>query len=635
MEAHSNHVDVSPRESGDSENGKAAILTAIQARAGAYDALMHSATHSGSEPRSTRRAYLDVELSTIDAALAELRRRRNLLSPASGCPPEVLSNIFRHCMELEPNHYPDPKDYVGSITGELCPRLGWMKVVQVCSSWRRAAHADGRLWTTVTTSLGARWTAEMMRLSKGLPVYWDLHLPTTLSMDQISPLSLLRDSASRMYGLRILYDGSDPTYRARQQQQSLHHLPTPALESLIIYLRDSPFLPFNGMFRDKAPKLQTLYVHNAELPRQLMGRQLTELTLLMDDKYRIFFEAREFVRLLRELPNLASLCIKNHTFGVNDRDEEANSQDEMVAQCPNLTSVTLHLENIAGSLFIFNHLATNTSAQVSLAGHYHPDHPDPAAPAQQDAAIARFAERMATNPICADMRTVEWRSYGVAHTPIREEADRVDRVYERTLTLSAWRANRHGYLLADYAGYKSPPPPDLKITLGFRAYQPELDPEDILPWPQPFPSALNVSLQTTGRRRFTVGSWSDVLSSFPQLKWLRVDRELAEYFLKNLNEEFGPSFPRSIKTLALLGVFWGTDEDDKLEELSTDQMLANVWTEAQESDGALENVIVGDVLSCSGDWQACIDEAGVAFEFVKRPEWMDESHEDWDDRTDW
>ncbi|KZV67908.1 hypothetical protein PENSPDRAFT_583224, partial [Peniophora sp. CONT] len=120
--------------------------------------------------RDTRLALLEKELEGINTTLTDLRRRRNFLIYASGSPPEVLSSIFHFLADIEPNYYPNFEDYPDVVTGKLPSRLGWLKVTQVCYSWRAAACGDARLWTSVTTSLGMQWATEMLRLSKSLPI---------------------------------------------------------------------------------------------------------------------------------------------------------------------------------------------------------------------------------------------------------------------------------------------------------------------------------------------------------------------------------------------------------------------------------------------------------------------------------
>ncbi|VDC01516.1 unnamed protein product [Peniophora sp. CBMAI 1063] len=605
-----------------SYNGKTAILDAIHARVGVYDAVTHSAARL--EPRSERRAHLDDELVAVDTALAELRRRRNLLSPASACPPEVLSSIFRFLSELEPNHYPDPKDFVGVVKGELPPRMGWMKVVHVCCSWRRAAHADAGLWTTVTTSLGMRWADEMVRLSRGVPIHLDLRVAKN-PQKNARLLCLLRKSAPRVSSLCILYDCARASWDAPQDS----HPTVPRLESLRIYSR-RPHPSLSSIFDDLPPNLQKLYIHNAFPPWHLMTQRVTELTLIVDVDDGSWFHARDFVDLLCRLSNLALLCIKNYNTEFEGDSEEGNPEhhDQVVAQCPKLISVTLHCEYIAGSLYIFNHLATHAEAQISLAGlhQYNEVH--------QTAALARFAECTATNPLCTTMQTVGWHSYGVSHWPTPKEDGRMDTVYERTLTLSAWRADRHEYLISEYYGYRAPPAPNFKLTLGFFAVpRPINSIEEILPWPQPFPATRNFSLQMTERFRLSVYSWPDMFSSFPRLQWLRVDRQLAESFLRRFGKEYSDDVPRTVKTLALLGVSgWGTADQDG--DDTKDHRLANFWRNARESGGALSKVVLGEVAS-ECDWHNCVKEAGVNIEFISHPLYMEEAHEDWDDRLGW
>ncbi|VDC01519.1 unnamed protein product [Peniophora sp. CBMAI 1063] len=233
------------------------------------------------------------------------------------------------------------------------------------------------------------------------------------------------------------------------------------------------------------------------------------------------------------------------------------------------------------------------------------------------------------------METVEWRGYGVARTPVLEETDRVDTIYERTLTLSAWRDDNAEYLLSDYAGYNRRSDPDFKLALGIEAVYPiRLAPGDIFPWPQPFTSARNVSLQPSRRYPFSVSGWNNVLRGFPCLEWLRLDRELAPRFLFSVYTSSPPTLPRSLQCLALLGFRRDVDEDG-FTDVSYDEMLAQTWRETRKEGGSLQAYIMGDV-SVEGDgFEDCIGREGVVVEVVRRPYCMQEGHEDWDDLTEY
>lgn len=458
----------------------------------------------------------------------------------------------------------------------------------------------------------------MLNLSKEFPVHLDIHTPAD---GQISPFSLLCDHCYRISSLQILCDGTE---LGRKQLHEDIYTSAPLLESLTIYTRGSCVSLSGGIFAEEAPKLQKLHLHNISPTWRLIGSQIAELTIIFDagnPPYRVL----GLLDILCNSPSLTMLCIKN-CFIIDDALE---AEDPLPVQCTRLLDITLHCEEITASMFILSHLVVHDSAKVSLSGAYRTSHD---VTPEQDIVVAMFHEYMVSDPIGSDLQTVEWRGYGAPHIPLRNEEDRVDAVYERTLTLSAWRVSRPNYLLADYAGYETPPPPDFRLTLGLDDHpSPLISPEDILPWPQPFTSARNVSLQMTKRYPFEVSSWSDVLDGLPSLRWLRVDRELAGQFLSDLSSD-GSSMPKSVRKLALLGIFWGSESE---ESSLQDQMLANVWQETLERDGELESIIVGSVPGSGGAWHESVYEAEVVMEVVHRPDWLNETHEDWDIRTNW
>ena len=111
-----------------------------------------------------------------------------------------------------------------------------------------------------------------------------------------------------------------------------------------------------------------------------------------------------------------------------------------------------------------------------------------------------------------------------------------------------------------------------------------------------------------------------------------VDRELAEDFLLQGKGYLADEISKSLKVLAIFGVLFGCSEGDPN---SPDQCLASIWRMIREDGGALEGVIVTDLVVEDSDLEPCIEEAGVVMRAVERPSWLREGHEDWDERTAW
>lgn len=600
------------------------VTAAIQSRISFYEAM------SSSERRfdpCLRAIAMDRELLTIDKVLSDFRRHRNSLISASACPPEVLSSIFRILAHMEPNYYPDPKDYLDVVTRKQGPRLGWIKVTQVCHSWRVAACTNSFLWATVTTSLGMDYAMQMLRLSKNSALSLDLPIIRSNPCGNAEPdsqalLSIVDDHVERISRLQILTGGVD-----RRWLLDLCKKPAPQLQSLFVFARRGPCTLASDVFAGSTPSLKELHLHNVTFPlHTLHGSAITRLTITAESRAYRHVNLGRFVEVLSHLSDLESLCIKNQwsneTLPVLPPDQTA------WVKCPRLIDIILHSRYANTVMSLYTRLSHHPDAKVDLAGDYTSRILEP----QDDQVLESFREHMEGLPICATIRTVEWRSFGAPRTPIPEQRDRVDIAHEKTLVLSAWRENNPEFLLADYEGYDAPPRPDFMLTLGCEAFtSSEKDPEDILPWPELFSSARNVSLQTSKRYPFTVMDWNDVFENLSHLEFFRVDRELAEEFLRDGKRWLADEMTTSLRALALLGVFFGCTEGED----SPDRCLAHICRTLRDRGGALEEVILSELVLEDSDLDPRVRETGVVMRPVYRPSWLCEGHEDYDDRTRW
>ncbi|VDC01518.1 unnamed protein product [Peniophora sp. CBMAI 1063] len=250
-------------------------VTAIRERAAVHRAASYNGRDLGAHSRV---AAMDSELAAIDSALADFRRDRNSLILAAACPPEILSSIFLFLADLEPNYYSDPDEYLELVTRKPRPRQGWMKVIKVCHSWRAAAFADGRLWTTATTTMGLWWTREMVRLSKNFSLSLDLRC-TASPGKEYYPFTLITKNAHRLSRLQVLCSA-----RGGERLGSLCKEPAPMLEALYIFVRERKHQLPDDVFAKHMPRLRELYLHNAVLSWDLLpGLRLTHLTLTSND----------------------------------------------------------------------------------------------------------------------------------------------------------------------------------------------------------------------------------------------------------------------------------------------------------------------------------------------------------------
>ncbi|VDC01517.1 unnamed protein product [Peniophora sp. CBMAI 1063] len=596
-----------------------ALVAALQSRVNYYETLGLGERCLDPRPRV---AEMDAELLSVDTVLADFRRRRNSLIPASACPPEVLSSIFRSLAHEEPNYHPDPEDYLAVVTRERGPRLGWLKATQVCHSWRAAACMDGALWTMITTTLGMEYATKMLQLSRSLPLSLDIVLDKR-NLDPAAAMSMIEGHVGRLSRLQILCDGHN-----RQSLTKLCHQPAPQLRSLLIFTRGFESFPDPNLFAGQMPSLDKLYLRNAMMPLDTLRglARLTQLTLITDAGTSGSIAFGKFAELLSALPNLEALCVKNFIMDVTEADVPLGPTTPI--NCSRLVDITCHPYNANAAMLLLSRLSHHPSARISLAGcftvRWRGEHID-----QILALLRLHLESLSSR---ADIHTVEWRSFGYARIPLPDPEDQVDAVHERTLVLSAWRENNADYLLADHEGYNAPPRPDFTLTLGWEAHtSSEVDPEVLLPWPTLFSSARSVSLQTSKYQSFNVYDWGSTIGNLSHLEFLRVDRELAESFLQNNVSWLMAAVPRALKVLAVLGVSFGTSPGV---DNSPDRCLADIWSIVREEGGVLEKVIVGDLNYEGGDFDPCVEQAGVRLTGIARPAWLREGHEDHDDRTE-
>ncbi|KZV67927.1 hypothetical protein PENSPDRAFT_754543 [Peniophora sp. CONT] len=606
--------------------------TILDERTAFYNAVAREKYLEGS---AERLSSFDAELHGINNSLALLRRQRNMLVPAHRLPIELLSQIFSELFALDPHYYPDPADHEKYASGSLRPRLGWIKAaMQVCHSWRRVALADARLWGAATTSLGKDWLTEMLRLNGGQPTEFDVWDGYGEDNWRPDPASSLLNKVARLQiigpelDLSVLQKLEAPaTLRMLRAHTYSDHGDYPIIDDHL----------FKGQETDG---LQELYLHNFRVrwAPQFFPRNLTQLALTTTERSNIeTWPIMSFlINFLNCLHHLERLTIKRYFFWVQEDDIRPEKLVPIIR--PRLVHVDIFSSWDAIFILLLC-LRPSPSVRFNLASEYPRDSPpDPLVALDIRRLLADYLTENMNSSFLSQMQTVEWRSHAPTQWQGRiagsgAPAGPTDPVYRNTLVLSAWRANNPDYLMCDYVGYNLAPTPDFRLALQCEnAWEPGYEPEDIIAM-NAFPAARSVSLQPVGGFAFNLHhlAWGDLFHGSPSLSWLRLDRQVAESFLKARYGHW-TSLPKGVKSLALLGVNWGIGAGDMG---GPDGSLTRLWTGREERGLALERIIVGYIAVRCDHFKQCVYDADVVFDTVSRPEWLHEGHEDWNDEIAW
>lgn len=303
------------------------------------------------------------ELSELDTQIAPLLQLREdlacqwnehkaLLSPVRSLAPELVAEIFLHCLPE------DPRPLISQAPLLLC---------RVCSRWRSIALSTPRLWCSIRVIVDGNATQATSTLDSWIRRAGICPLDIRMQLDGSSEHLLhdLVDTAiSASFYWRRLYMTNIPQSCATRicdiPSQSLPLLEDITLESRSLLESDSP----TG-FRF-APRLHKIsLIGNAARTRSLFVnyplRQLTELTLLMpadeapystDDYLKIFFHC----------PNLAVCKIGSYSSIMPD-DTVSLESVIVTMQLVELTLTTKFPEKIGP---LFNRLVLPRLGRISL-----------------------------------------------------------------------------------------------------------------------------------------------------------------------------------------------------------------------------------------------------------------------------
>ncbi|TFK63844.1 hypothetical protein BDN72DRAFT_847230 [Pluteus cervinus] len=114
------------------------------------------------------RDRLDAKIRELELALAELKRKRNSLSPVSRISSDILVYIFTYIQGEDHEHILACSPPNARSSASISFRI---RATHVCSQWRRIALSAAMLWTDITFQSGSdAYMAEMLQRSRGAPL---------------------------------------------------------------------------------------------------------------------------------------------------------------------------------------------------------------------------------------------------------------------------------------------------------------------------------------------------------------------------------------------------------------------------------------------------------------------------------
>jgi hypothetical protein len=213
-------------------------------------------TTSGTQAELARRE-LDWQIHKYDVFLADLKARRNALSPSARLPSELLAKIF--ITLLASGH----QDF------SSC-NLSWIGVTNICRRWRSVALNCAQLWSSPVFTTRAI-TEEMLRRSKRSA------LAVRASVSYGSRSASVELALSQMERIRVLHLEGSQVQTLYQHMQK----PAPLLESLRLC---TPYTYRNSvsteLFAGMAPRLRHVEITGHDIKwDEALFRGLTHLEI--------------------------------------------------------------------------------------------------------------------------------------------------------------------------------------------------------------------------------------------------------------------------------------------------------------------------------------------------------------------
>ncbi|KAF6749904.1 hypothetical protein DFP72DRAFT_912005 [Ephemerocybe angulata] len=197
---------------------------------------------------------LDIEIAQLEQDLIKLKRRRNMLSPVSQLPPELLTRIFYLSLRFI--------EADGLKRAEIHPEVTRLAITHVSHDWRTVGHESPELWSEIHV----RDTTKMecldfsRKMAKNLPLHAEAY--NMINKDGIAGVRhIFQTETERLKGA-ALYGHIDVMRLLLQELKTCREV----IEVLDIGISTKPFRTYPGFqeadtFFD-LPKLKELTIYN-------------------------------------------------------------------------------------------------------------------------------------------------------------------------------------------------------------------------------------------------------------------------------------------------------------------------------------------------------------------------------------
>lgn len=284
---------------------------------------LDSPTPASSTEAQTR---LDHEIAAMTLALCSLRTQRNILSPVSRLPAEILASIFIRCAR---NHHKNRRSV---------PE--WVNVSYVCRHWRDIALNCSTLWSFLFVS-SQHWTDELLARSKTTPLKVRVDSEYPKQSKELYLLEKVAPQAGRIEDISLQL-----TRREAERILSLLSSPAPLLQTLQISVEKSNYLGENALvsgvlFDGYTPALRKLELVNYAFP--LTSPALRGLTTLRLRDLGASFQPTlaSLMTALSRMQDLAHLYLENALPSARTSPINQSFKDPQQLSFPNLSRLSI------------------------------------------------------------------------------------------------------------------------------------------------------------------------------------------------------------------------------------------------------------------------------------------------------
>ncbi|KAF7430150.1 hypothetical protein PC9H_005850 [Pleurotus ostreatus] len=311
-------------------------------------------------PELTHRDYLDTpsnctaqnlieaEIAAHEAAILQLKVRRNAYSPISKLPAEILAKLFI----LVRRSFSDFGDFPGGLN-----------VATVCHSWREVFVSTTQLWDDLDLSkIKSQDCAELMlaRSKQGA-----LHIQWTRPLLDRSVLSAVSSQILRIQDLDIcgqslaILDFFPSKNRALPEMQRL------ALRRQV-RATDAPPISMERVLSMDMPRLHTLELQNIYLPSIRVFQPSPCLQTLHITTPKRLLSLPDILTVLRATPTLHDLTLTHALFLTPPSPSAREDPKYALVDLAQLTSLSVSCNHFRDIALLLQHVRYPCSARVLL-----------------------------------------------------------------------------------------------------------------------------------------------------------------------------------------------------------------------------------------------------------------------------